>query len=302
LVLVLQRVLKINFLTLSRQWTQKTGQKRQNNQIGRRSALIEMLTLKDCLKVLRKQKLLNRIQMKKKINNKAILFIVALSSALMFGCASIAAALDGNFLFGWELPSYFKTQETKRDAKSLLASKWNDSFQVRKPGESLVYNVQSCSDYFRVREKNAEPISDLDLPVYSYMCLQCEATSLALGAKKGDDQYIRNLKLDETLADVLPSEIEFGQDVPKGKTWKEVSGVKFVEATKTYLSFKSLSFGYRLYPIAYGDFNSDGLTDLMIILQSYALDGNYTLSSCFVLTRTSKDKLLQVVKRIDAFR
>jgi len=236
------------------------------------------------------------------MNKNSKLIVAVLSFVMILGCASFGADLNKAFLFGWELPKYLKNQENNQDVQSSLISKWNDEFQVRKPDESLVFNVQSCSDYFRIRKENAEPTSDLDLPVYTYMCLQCEATSLALKSKKGDDKYIQDLKLDGSLADILPSEIEFGQDIPKGKTWKDVSGVEFVEATKNYLLFKSSSFGYRLYPIAYGDFNSDGLTDLMIILQTYALDGTYTLSSCFVLTRTSKEKLLKVVKKIDVFK
>lgn len=236
----------------------------------------------------------------RKRNSSFTLVLCVVLAAIQGNAASATGEVGDDFLYGWELLQHLEGRVGK-DVDSLLSAKWTDSYVVKGQGEKATYNVQSCTDYFNIAEKAAKPTSGLDFPPYTFMCLQCIATLRASKAKRGDDTYLKNVRLDQSLLSLLPSEIEFGQDVPKGKPWSEVSGAVFVGAKKRYLEFKGTSFGYYLYPIAYGDFDSDGRTDLMIILKSFALDGNYVLNSGFVLTRDKNDGLLRVVEEIPVF-
>lgn len=211
----------------------------------------------------------------------------------LVGCAS---ATDSVFLKGWELPEYFITKnEAKKDP---LEAQWRDSYAVKLKGATRAFTISSCADYLKVKDGVPKPLSSIDTPPFTFLCLQCEATSLALTANHGKKNYLKSIRFDDSLADILPSEIGFGQEIPAGKTWREVAGVSFVENAGVFLYFKSPVFGYYLYPIAFGDFDSDGYEDIIILVHTFSLKGNYVNNAAYVLSRKSDGVNLRVVMRI----
>ena len=225
--------------------------------------------------------------------NKMIHLIVI----ILLSYATFANASDSVFLKGWELPEYFVTRD---EAKDPLEAQWNDSYEVKLKGETRAFTISSCAGYLKVKDGSPKPLSSIDIPPFTFLCLQCEATSLALTTGHGAKNFLKSIKFDNSFADILPSEIAFGQETPTRKTWREVTSVSLIEDTKTFLYFKGQDFGYYLYPIAFGDFNSDGYEDIIILVHTFSLKGNYVNNEAYVLSRKNNRANLRIVMRLPA--
>ncbi len=235
--------------------------------------------------------------MRQKISDmlQLISFIFAI---VLSDCAS-AMDSDVMFLKGWELPKYLVTKdESRKDISSLLKLSWEDSYPVKLKGSSNVLTISSCADYFKVKDNTPKPVSSLDFPPFTFLSLQCEATLLASTAPRSKKNMLNSIEFNDAFADLLPSEIEFGQDIPSGQTWREVSRASFIKDEGAYLYFKGPDYGYHLYPIAFGDFDSDGYMDLILLIKTFALQGNYIHNAAFMLSRKEERSKLRLVKQL----
>src|SRR5205814_4038243 len=86
----------------------------------------------------------------------------------------------------------------------------------------------------------------------------------------------------------------------KGLSWMQFeSGLKVERRSREEATVESPGGVARLQVYALGDFNGDGIEDVLVRDDTYPQSGTYTNTRLFVLTRTNKNDILRVLQEYD---
>ncbi len=179
------------------------------------------------------------------------------------------------------------------DLPRLINAPWYAEIHVTatKTGEAL---FSSCKDYIEKASKATRTIKDNEMSAYLEFATMCDATQLLVTSKKSEETFLPNDFLNTDTPKIWPKEIAFQISTeesrrnalnPRRTTWADVTPVLKYEKKSDTLSVYFLNGGYQeINIIGKGDFNRDGIEDILVLSKDYVEGGNYFNMRLFVLS------------------
>ena len=198
---------------------------------------------------------------------------------------------------------------------SLMAEPWVDDIEVRiqAPGEDRMHaTLGSCSDYFAVADQRPRPIHGATTHViFQARALHCQAARLAMAAQPATISHLRTLAFDEGLPDHLPWQVamiisssehqQIARERPKA-TWRAAlfSPLTTFSPCGTHCGvYAEPGQTQSVWLLARGDFDGDGIEDVLLQSSDAAIGGSYQAVRMFVLTRRQPGARIELVQEFD---
>lgn len=136
-------------------------------------------------------------------------------------------------------------------------------------------------------------------------CNACVIMNLLLKSKKAQVSYLTNFKLDRIITDDLPAKLSghnrlFAENGDSSSSWGKVDGIISSEFVGNVLSLKSADIEMSISLLAKGDFNGDGIEDLILDIHYNPIDGHMFSNCLAVITKLSKADSLKLLVIYDS--
>jgi hypothetical protein len=170
-------------------------------------------------------------------------------------------------------------------------------------------SVGNCAEYLKYSDQGYKPASDFELRVLESLGADCRALALLKNAAPAKVSYLADFRLDKSAPAQLPAQFAVSvspQEVRSaaaaeraGKSWQQYQPELKLNEGSTGLRVEAGGMRSDLQLYARGDFNGDGIEDLLIRDDFAALQGTYAGTRLFLLTRRSGQRVLEVLKEYD---
>jgi len=156
--------------------------------------------------------------------------------------------------------------------------------------------IRTCVDYLRaLKDGWSDSASTYEITTESFFKDQCDVAWLTLAAKPSRVSYVRGFKLNEAALDRLPPFLspdapddEAAEAERKGLSWKKFKpGLKVVGKGADWITVNEDNWHITLELKAFGDFNGDGVEDVLLFKSDYALEGTMRGYWPVILTRVT---------------
>jgi hypothetical protein len=192
------------------------------------------------------------------------------------------------------------------DIAAALATDFDDRYEVLVGKAREKRQIGSCAQYLAVAEANVtvETVRPGDQRAFLSRAAHCQALGMLRAARPAQRTYLDRFALDQRAPDFLPSELrvdplpERKKDARNLQTWRRVDPklkVKVLEPD--VLSAAGRGYVNRVFEYARGDFDGDGVEDILIRTEGGLNGGTYEDNGVFLLTRTAPDAPLKTLKR-----
>lgn len=240
----------------------------------------------------------------------------ALSVALLMlaSACGTSAGSGGRYDVEW-----FDTAEaapaTRAAVEQLLARPWLEAIDVQREaaeGDRMPTTLESCSDYLDVAGLRMRPIARGNLSgIFQARALDCQAMALTLAAQPAVISYLRPFAFDEGLPDRLPwqvamimsgSEAQRIADERPNSTWRQAlfGPLTGFSSCGTHCGrYGDPGAEQRVRLVGRGDFDGDGIEDMLLSSSDAAIGGSYRAVRMFVLTRRQPGGNVELVRELD---
>jgi hypothetical protein len=152
--------------------------------------------------------------------------------------------------------------------------------------------IQSCADYLRALKEGRDGAQSAD---ESFVAAECDPILLVLAAEPSRVSYVQGFKLDESALGLLPASVSFIADEDKDKVERKGLSWKRYHPKMKLLrkAFNEITVaeddenGVNLRIMAFGDFNGDGVEDVLLSKENFEIEGHGRSYSAVILTRLS---------------
>lgn len=178
----------------------------------------------------------------------------------------------------------------------LPEAEWYSPFEVVKPLEegAPVVSVADCRDYFRHPDK--DPVIIPEYKPYLFIGLMCRVAELISQAKAAEHSWIEDLSFDQHLPDRLPKQLAA---VISSSEYERINNdVNITHWGDVYKITRYHDEGgsQLIELLARGDFNSDGIEDMVIMSTDAVVGGSYSANRLFIISRKSPAGELEVLR------
>ncbi|PKL91196.1 MAG: hypothetical protein CVV21_08255 [Candidatus Goldiibacteriota bacterium HGW-Goldbacteria-1] len=237
----------------------------------------------------------------------AQVLILLLITGIFFSCNSKP---DGGMLIKprlfkqWHITGYLKgisliTDDGKKRIDELLKTELYDCFECNNRSNEKK-DICTCKELFDYGDEYYSMTGGSDQNRrFSSMKMDCEALRVLFSVKPSKISFIKDVKLDEYIVDLLPGSLCCGnKNMECAATLRQEDKIVASNVDNNFLEFKGYIFSHLLTPVAYGDFNEDGYEDMMFLYSISAIEGHgdYTdkLVICTKLETNGDLKILSV--------
>jgi hypothetical protein len=173
---------------------------------------------------------------------------------------------------------------------------------------SQTLQARNCLDLLAYRRSGFTPVSDRDAGIAQSLIVDCLAVKALSRATAPRESFLRTFRLDPQALTFLPVNlvpIISGEDrqkvqnaAAKGMSWKQFDPA--ATASGQGESFAVLSEDTQTTVRIYGrgDFNGDGIDDLLVRVDTAATHGTYRTSRLLLLTRSRSDGVLRMIQEL----
>lgn len=245
--------------------------------------------------------------------------VVALCVALLVGptaCGTSKAPRTG-YDVEW-IEGGDAAPATRESMERRLSQPWPDEEAVRGEAageEQPPVMLGSCRDYLDVADQQVRPVEGggggLAFSIFQARVLSCEAMALTLAAQPAVVSHLRGLVFDETLPDQLPWEVamiissaEAGR-IATGRpqaTWREAlfEPLTGFSSCGTYCGhYSDPGSEQAVSLVARGDFDGDGIEDVLLGSYDAATGGSYRTTRMLLLTRREPGGRVELVRELE---
>lgn len=204
-----------------------------------------------------------------------------------------------------ELPSV-----TRDDLVKQLDAKWySPVLTENRDTEQKSLSVQNCRDFFKAAQLKLVP-PDSEVVPYMGIGMMCFALDTVLNGQNAKKTYFHDFVLDKTIVDQLPANFALiisstrSEEILKNKniiSWRQADEITSINVDGKVANVSSKGDNQRLEWLARGDFNSDGIEDLLLLLNSWVEGGSYGAASLFIVSKHSEQSRIYIVKEFTAF-
>lgn len=199
--------------------------------------------------------------------------------------------------------------------EQLLAEPWLEPVEVRtgaadRAGEPIT--LQSCSNYLEVADLRVRPVAGGNVgEIFQARALECHAAALTLAAQPAVVSHLRTLVFNEDLPDQLPWQVamivsgaeaaRIAHERPRA-TWSQallepITG--FSPCGQYCGTYRDSSQEQTVRLLARGDFDGDGIEDILVSSWDVALGGSYRATRVLLLTRRQPGGRLELLQEVD---
>ena len=184
-----------------------------------------------------------------------------------------------------------------------LNAPFEDKIPVSKGSRSAV--AGNCADYLLYVPQGFEPASDMEGRVLRSWGVDCDALKALEHVRAAKRSFLKGFVLNASALRSLPPEMStsLSNDAAESAKRADAEGLSWAafrrgakaeqQGDKLVIADGSTRTTLEIY--ARGDFNGDGLEDLLVRDDSSVVRGTYTDSRLFVLTRRSPAGRLSIV-------
>lgn len=171
---------------------------------------------------------------------------------------------------------------------------------------SVSVTVRTWREFDRYSDEGYDPGDNANLGLSRWFVRKRGFISFLETARPSKASYVHDLPMDRRLLKILPiklgpqisheEEEEAQKAIAEGKTWPVFyPKTRILEHTKTMIHFQVAWFDVWLRVRAYGDYNGDGLEDVLLYVSHEATEGTLGYSFSAVLTRAGTNQVLQMI-------
>ncbi len=194
----------------------------------------------------------------------------------------------------------FLTQDNVRAA---YGAEWYFEFPLKSPsGEVSV--AKSCAELEQKSKKKFSAKMDSEYSALMATKVLCESWKVMGALKPSNTSYISDSIISERLPDISPSELSFiisDEQLRKSKEahrWADMDRITSFERLNDFQAvFYDNSDGYqKVTLLATGDYNDDGLEDVILLKENSVLSGSYGSTHGYVLSRLHENGSYELIK------
>jgi hypothetical protein len=194
-----------------------------------------------------------------------------------------------------------------RDVDAALAKAFEDAPDVLVGKERTKRPLRNCLDLLGFDVEKIQTESPPDIRVILDMAAHCYALALLRDAQGSKESFIEGLRLDAHAPQWLPADLYFYVSLDEerrvraavraGRGWQSFDPKVRAKIDQWgELQVDGHGYGARLVEYARGDFDHDGIEDILIRRQAYPKGGTMLDYSVFLLTRVAENKPVRVLK------
>jgi hypothetical protein len=168
------------------------------------------------------------------------------------------------------------------------------------------HRITTCDQYEKAKKGGWSAENNAQIATESFFIAGCDIPQMLLKAKPSATSYLDDFHLDASALDVLPAGIAGLADdsdalqaaEKKGASLKQYAPDLKVQVKETHddrLVVQGEEARYDLEVAGFGDFNGDGIEDVLIFQASYAVGGSMHIYEPVILTRTKPGAPLRTV-------
>lgn len=211
-------------------------------------------------------------------------------------------------------PQYLDSERTNRFFARELAQPSKENMQLRNSldwGYGLelasasgdTESVFNCKDLATASSAGFTAAKAYEYGAYKAYLTQCQTWSEMAKLTASKRSYISKFKLDDSFPSLAPSVLAFvisNESAEKAKTlstWDEADHIQRTHvSSEVRAEYFDATDGFQVITIvAKGDYNADGIEDIVIEKENSVLSGSYFSSHGYVLTRMSEQALFKVL-------
>lgn len=235
-----------------------------------------------------------------------------LVTSMLFACVSAATLGPGPATWhsGFTLPELLADPHParkKEDIRNMLSEPWYGELivaPVSKPDKDIA--LSSCTQYFANPIGALEPVREREGTPYMELALMCQAAQEIIASQPAPQSYIPPKFIDENLPRLLPPEVAMVVSVEESKrlladknnrSWRDIN--RIIKATvldPDRARFTGEQGRQDIELVARGDFNGDGLEDVLFTSRDDVEGGTYSAVRLFQVTRRVPDGRYELIK------
>ena len=164
----------------------------------------------------------------------------------------------------------------------------------------------NCVDLLAYRRSGFTPVSDRDAGIAQSLIVDCLAVKALSRATAPRESFLRPFRLDPSALELLPPNLaptisdEDSQKVQnaaaKGRSWKQFDPSATASGEGESFSVLSADTQTTVKIYGRGDFNGDGIDDLLVRVDTAEMHGTYRTSRLLLLTRTRSNGVLRMIR------
>jgi hypothetical protein len=242
--------------------------------------------------------------------NSLVLYVTTKSSHLK-SVTRVASLLFLTGFFGVVAGHMRKVEWTSKlnlknlsSIESRLGQPFGFAVSVMKDSKSVT--VSNCNEYLKSSDLHFPPPSDRDTALLRFNGVDCQAIRALGEAKQSKTSYLVHFHLDSQAADYLPPTLApavSGEDSQnardaeaRGLSWRQFQPGLTLKPDKVSLLAEESGGSTRLEIYGHGDFDRDGVEDILLRADVSFIKGTYTDSRLFLLTRKSPNSQLTLLR------
>lgn len=194
------------------------------------------------------------------------------------------------------------------NAANVLALKWDWTATVENSSKPDKYfNISNCTEYFQTTYEKITTIPYSDNTFFMRVAAFCEATRIIANATPSTKTFLDTVNFDKHLPEQLPKQMAQIISTMESKrimannnisTWAQVESIIKTEKIGPYhLKYYNEGGSEELQLLAKGDFNHDGIEDMLLQINDAVEGGSYSATRLFALTRLKPEGKIQLLEQ-----
>jgi len=193
----------------------------------------------------------------------------------------------------------------QHDIQAMLNKRWYSPFKLINIKTKKVLNVNRCSQILPTITQ-LQPVHENEIYAYAELAAMCVATESIVKARPAIRSALSTFKLDADLPLHLPKNLALIISVSEWKeiaqnkdivSWAQVEKVEFVSKISEYKAKYAMAGAYQeIALIARGDFNHDGIEDLLLFAKSHVVGGTYAAYRLFWVTKKNTNSRITLIR------
>ena len=240
--------------------------------------------------------------------NKNFRYVAVLSATLIStGCATSTESIRPFYTEHNPVSSLLEVPiETlsNKDIQRMKVAKWSFEVELKKNGD--VTQLNSCETLLEANSAGYKAMSYREYSSYKAQILSCKVIADIGKLKPSHVSHIDAALLTDRLPDNAPPELALiiskddERRLAKAESWQEISHIKKIEQLDEYqvIYYDNSGGIQKLALVAKGDYNQDGIEDVILYMENSVEGGSYSTDDAFIITRLSAQAPYTLLKQL----
>ena len=192
--------------------------------------------------------------------------------------------------------------------KKQLTTNWYDSFALYNPSTPTdKKSIKTCTEFFSSAESHLQPVDEKDALPYMELGMMCHAVKTVTMGKNAKRSYIGQFKMDKSIVDTFPPQLaniistEERKRILSNKKITSLGKAEKVESIQIEndkkVTIKEQGGSQEIELLAQGDFNDDGIADLLFLVRNSVDEGTFGSVELFALTKRRDETSFELLKQ-----